>query len=216
MFKSLAAVEPTSKRSAQLGEDAAPEVGVKGSMVRSVAAVLAQRGLRDAVTGRVGPEARALLLDPPLPTQWVDARVFNQIYDALYELLGAERLRTLNKEAVEHGLGPLLRATAERVLRIFGASPATLFSKLDRVAGSTARGVTYHYEVVDAKSGLFDVEYPSLTDVPLGPFVATGGALEMIFDMCGVQGSIGDAEWVPNGRRNRVRFKVSWREPRRG
>lgn len=194
----------------------ATEVGVKGSIVRALVSALSEQGLRDAVLTHVSPQARLLLLDPPVATMWIDARLQNEIYQAILELVGADKLRRINRTAVERGLSPLLRATAERVLRIFGATPAALLSKLDRVGGSTARGVVYHYEVISAGSGHFDVEYPTLQDVPLGPFIATGGALELVFELCTVRGSFGDPVVVPNGKNNRMRFLVSWRDVTRG
>ena len=78
-----------------------------------------------------------------------------------------------------------------------------------------SRGVVYRYESLSETSGRFDIEYPGLSDVPLGPFVATGGALELIFDICGVQGTIDGLSYVPNGRNNRVRYEVNWRAGRR-
>lgn len=192
------------------------EVGVKGSIVRAVVTVLTDQGFCDAVSARVSPGARALLLDPPVATRWIDARLQNEIYQALLDLVGSDKLRRINRTALERGLSPLLRASAERVLRIFGASPAALLSKLDRVAGSTARGVVYSYVEIDAGSGHFDIEYPTLHEVPLGPFVATSGALELIFDLCGVRGTCGAPVPVANGKHNRMRFHISWREVTRG
>jgi hypothetical protein len=187
---------------------------VKGSMVRSVAAVLVDRGLRDAIAAQVSPEARALLRDPPLPTEWIDARHFNEIYEALHEKVGADELRHLNREAVDRGVSPYVRAAAESLLRVFGVSPAALLSRLERVAGTTARGVVYRYEPLDDTSGTFEIEYPALRDVPLGAFVATAGALEGIFALCGTTGTIDTPEVLPGGHHNGVRFRASWRAVR--
>ena len=187
-------------------------VEVKGSVVRAVVLTLGSHGLREAVLARVTPAAAELVRDPPLPTMWVDARPHNEIYQALLEVVGAERLRALNREAVERDVSPLLRGAAMRVLRIFGMSPATLLSKLDRVSGTTARGVIYRYTPIDGASGWFEVDYPTVQTVPLGAFVATGGALTLVFEMCGVKGTFGEPEWVANGQRNRARFAVAWEE----
>jgi hypothetical protein len=202
-------------RESHLPEDST-EVGVKGSIVRAVAVAITEQGLRDAVLARVSPAARTILVDPPVATMWIDARLLNEVYQAIFDLGGADKVRRLNRSAVERGVSPLLRATAERVLRIFGASPGALLSKLDRVAGTTARGVVYHYAEISAAAGHFDVEYPTLHDVPVGPFLATGGALEIVFDMCSVRGSFGEPAYLPNGRNNSMRFTVSWRDVTRG
>ena len=99
----------------------------------------------------------------------------------------------------------------ERVLTLFGASPASFLARLHRVAEATARGVEYAYEPIDAKSGRFEIGYTKLRDVPVAAFVATGGALAFLFEMCGVRGTFGEPEWVADGTKNRMRFLVSWR-----
>lgn len=97
---------------------------------------------------------------------------------------------------------------------MFGVSPATLLSRMGRVGGTMSRGVVYHYVAESETSGTFDVEYVELVDVPLAASIATAGALDMVFDMCSVRGTFGPPEVVLNGRRNRVRFAVSWRAAR--
>ena len=188
---------------------APPEV--KGSVIGSLVAAIAAHGLRDAVAARVSPAACALITEPPLPTMWVDARVSNELYQAVYEIAGADQLRRITREAIARGVAPLLRATIARVLAIFGTSPATLLARMDLAAAGTSRGLIYRYEPIDDTSGRFEIEYPSLTDVPLGPFVATGGGLELVFEMCGARGSFSDPELVLNGRKNRMRYLVTWR-----
>ncbi len=184
-------------------------------MFRSLAAVLANHPARLQIIAGVSPEARALLGDPPLPTAWLDARLINEVFEAMRRLLGDDELRRVNLHAVDRGVSPLVRGAVERLLRVFGASPATLLSKFDRIAGTTSRGVAYRYESHGETSGRFDIEYPALSDVPLGPFVATGGALAMIFEICAVQGTIDGPAFVPNGRNNRVRYEVSWQVRRK-
>jgi hypothetical protein len=184
---------------------------VKGSIVRSLVAAIAAHGQRDAVAARVSPAARALLTDPPLPTMWIDGRLSLELYQAVYDAAGAEQLRRISREAIERGVVPLLRSIIERVLAIFGTSPATLLSRLDRAAAGTTRGLVYRYEAIDDTSGRFEIEFPSLTDVPFGAFVATGGALELVFELCGVRGTFSEPEMVLNGRKNRMRYTVMWR-----
>jgi hypothetical protein len=185
-------------------------VEVKGSLVRAVVLALEAHGLRDQVLARVSPAAAALIHDAPLATRWVEGRLHDEILEALLQIVGPEQLRAINKEAVERGVSPLLRGTAMRMLRAFGTTPASLFSRFDRVSGTTARGVVYRYTATGPTSGWFEVEYPNARNVPLGAFVATGGALSITFDLCGVTGTFGEPEWVANGLRNAARFAVAW------
>jgi hypothetical protein len=185
---------------------------VKGSLVRGVVASLIAEGWQEGVLSRVSPPAAALVRDPPLATMWIDARLHNEILQAIYDIAGAEELRRLNQAAVADGLSPLIRAVGERVLSLFGASPASFLAQLNRMAGTTARGVEYAYEPIDATSGSFEVGFTVLRDAPVGAFVATAGALTFLFEMCGVRGTFGEPEWVPNGKKNRMRFLVSWRD----
>lgn len=190
---------------------AALPVETKGSVVRSLAATLVEHRLLEGVAAAVSAPARVMLRDPPLPTEWIDGRVLNEIFEAILQIHGAERLRRLNRESIERGVSPLIRGAAEGLLRVFGVSPATLLSRMSRVGGTISRGVIYHYTAASESSGAFELEYPQLVDVPLGPSIATVGGLEMVFEMCAVRGSFGPPEVVPNGQRNRVRFPVSWR-----
>jgi hypothetical protein len=199
-------IAPSSEGPATIGR---PQV--KGSIIRALVAVLANRGLIAAVGERVSPAARALLLDPPLQTMWVDASVSVEIYQAILEIAGADQLRAISREAINRGLLPLLRATIERVVAVFGASPAMMLSRLDRAAGGTSRGMVYRYTPIDDTSGDFDMEIEGLTDVPLGPFVSTGGALELIFELCGARGAFSEPQMVPNGKNNRMHYRVTWR-----
>ncbi|MEO7327383.1 MAG: hypothetical protein ABI193_02310 [Minicystis sp.] len=201
---------PSSAASTTVGR---PEV--KGSIIRPLIAVITGRGLLDAVAARVSPETRVILREPPLFTAWIDVRNSIEIYQAVLEIVGADQLRAIGREAIAQGLMPLLRSTIERVLAVFGVSPASLFARLDRAAGGTSRGMLYRYVPIDETSGDFDLEIPALTDVPLGPFVSTGGALELIFELCKVRGTLSEPRMVPNGRNNRMRYRVTWRSSTR-
>jgi hypothetical protein len=185
-------------------------VEVKGSLVRAVVLTLEAHGLREQVLARVSPNAAALIREVPVATRWVEGRLHDEILEALLQIVGPDGLRELNKEAVERGLNPLLLSTAMRLIRVFGTSPASLFSRFDRVSGTTARGVVYRYVPTSETSGWFEIEYPSVRNLPLGPFIATGGALSMAFQLCGVTGTFGEPEWILNGKRNAMRFAVAW------
>lgn len=189
-------------------------VETKGSVVRSLALTLVAHQLLDGVAAAVSPPARAMLLDPPLPTQWIDGRVLNEILEAILQIHGSEVLRRLNRESIERGVSPLIRGVAESLLRVFGVSPATLLSRMSRVGGTMSRGVLYHYTADTETSGAFELEYPALVDVPLGASIATVGGLDLVFDMCAVRGTFGPPVVVANGRRNRVSFAVKWRAAR--
>jgi hypothetical protein len=198
-----------------VGRTTADLAEVKGSLVRSMAVTVSEHGLRQAVLGRVSEATAALLRDPPLPTMWVDARAYNEILQALYEIEGAERLRHLNREAVERGLAPLLRATAQGMLRVFGTSPATVLSRLGRLSAATSRGVVTRYALSTPTSGSLEIELPALRDVPIGAFVASGGGIKLVFELCGVSGTIGEPTWIDEQRRNAMRFAVAWLAARR-
>ena len=203
--------ESIAPSSGTSGSHERPEI--KGSILRPLILTLASRNLIDPVAARVSPAARAILLDPPVFTEWLDARLSIEIYQAVLEVAGADQLRAIGRESIARGIMPLLRSTIERVLAVFGVSPATLFARLDRAAGGTSRGMVYRYTPIDDCSGEFDLEIPALSDVPLGPFVSTGGGLELIFELCGTRGTISEPRLVDNGRNNRMRYQVSWRPP---
>jgi hypothetical protein len=183
-------------------------------MFRGLCAVILAQGMHEQVLARVDPATRAMMLDPPPATTWIDAHRLMDVDQVLLELRGAAVLRQMTRRAAEEGMLPVLRGTVEGLLRLFGASPASLFSRVGRFAGSTARGIEYRYIVTSETSGLLELEHVGLTNVPRGPLVATAGGLEYIFELCGVRGTISDPEMVDNGRANICRYQVAWR-PRR-
>ena len=189
-------------------------VETKGSVARSMATALSDHRLLDEIVAAVSPAARAMLLDPPLPTVWIDGRILNEVYETILRLHGADALRRLNRQAIEQGVSPLIRGAAESILRVFGASPATLLSRLGRVSGTISRGVAYRYDAETETSGTFEIECTHLDNVPLGAFIAIIGGLDLVFEMCSVRGSFGQPEVVQNGRHNRARVPVSWRAMR--
>ena len=189
-------------------------VETKGSVARSMAAALSDHRLLDEIVAEVSPAARAMMLDPPLPTVWIDGRLLNEVYEAILRLHGADVLRRLNRQAIEQGVSPLIRGAAESILRVFGPSPATLLSRLGRVSGTISRGVAYRYDADTETSGTFEIECAHLDNVPLGAFIAIVGGLELVFEMCSMRGSFGQPDVVKNGRHNRARVPVSWRAMR--
>ena len=75
-------------------------VETKGSLARSMATALSDHRLLDEIIAEVSPAARAMLLDPPLPTVWIDGRILNEVYEAIHRRHGADVLRRLFPQAV--------------------------------------------------------------------------------------------------------------------
>jgi hypothetical protein len=191
-----------------------PPVETKATMFRGLCTVVAAHGLREQLLAHVGPETRALILDLPPATTWLDARHLIEVDQALLELRGPVVLRQLTRQAAELGLAPVLRGAAESLLRLFGASPASIFARTGRLTGTTSRGVEYRYSPTSETSGVLELEHVGMTRVPMGPLVATAGGLEYVFDLCRVKGSISDPVMVNNGLDNTCRYHIGW-QPRR-
>ncbi len=197
-----------------MSADAPSSPQVKATLFRGLCSVLALQGLEAAVLEQVPPETRALMVDLPPATTWLDARRIIDLQSAILALKGPSGLRQIARRGVEQSVIPIVRGTVERVLRVFGISPATVLARMGVLAASTSRGVEYRYTPTSETSGVLELEHVGLRDVPEAPLIATAGGLEGMFELCGVRGTVSDPVMVDNGRGDTCRYTVSWR-PRR-
>ena len=72
-----------------------------------------------------------------------------------------EAVETLNHEIVRDSLGPVLGPVLKMATLLAGASPATLFSRLDQLASAGSRGSTHTWAKESDTSGTLTIRYPS-------------------------------------------------------
>jgi hypothetical protein len=181
-------------------------IRLKASTFRSYISVLADDGRAQAVMERVPPETAAIMADPPLASSWVDFRHIVHITVAVEALAGLGGVREFTRKATDRARKPHVRLV-EGVVKLFGTSPATLYKRMNEVVRSTIEGLEYRYTPTSDHSGVMEMIYGVDYEVPMCMLVGAMPTLQVILEVCGVEGLIGPPERLAP---NRVRFAIRW------
>lgn len=183
---------------------------VKGFHFKGILAALADEKLTADVRARVTPDVQALLDMPPIAGAWVDGAAMDAISEAVLQLGGVPRLRRVQAVAVNQGAMLVLKPVVESVMRVFGVSPATLMTHLNRLQGSAVRGITHVYRERGVSEGTLEttVEAP----VPDSFFEGTAGSMEALCALCGAKAVIPAPRVLRVGDRTVGTMDVSWRK----
>jgi hypothetical protein len=160
----------------------------KGSYVRGLAAAIQREKLFDAVIARLDGDAKSLLLDPPPATAWISNDHIDRIHIAIADASDLAMCHRVGREAAGLGLVPVLEGFVAGALRLFGATPHTLFSRIAEINKLSSRGVTMSYAQTGERTGTLTLSYFVPRDVPDAGRHAISGALEVAFDLCRMPG----------------------------
>jgi hypothetical protein len=186
---------------------ASDDVQVKGAFLRGYGAALKGLGLFDTVVARGSAQVRDGLQTPPTTSAWVDYGMVEEILRIVEAERGPIGVRKVGHDAVTAGVAPFMQIFVQSLLRLFGVSPATLFQYLNKAAGQTTRGVEYGYEATSEWSGVVTVTFPARATVEPAVWHSSAGGLEIVFETCGVIGTVQDPVFSGNSSQ----FRVSWR-----
>ncbi len=131
---------------------------VKGAALRAYIKELERKGWLDAVSAKISPEARAAFAAPPPASSWMDAAPIEELMGVVEALHGEQSVRALSHGA-QKDLVPVLRPVIEGVLRIFGASPATMYARMELLTRTSLRGVEFGWEAASPESGTMEVRF---------------------------------------------------------
>ncbi len=181
---------------------------VKGATLRAYLRVLERDRSFAAVRAKVSPESRALFDAPPPASSWMDASTLEEIMDAVYATGGDAAVRQLS-HAAQETLIPLLSPLIEGALRLFGASPATLFARLGLLTRTSLRGVDFKWTPKGPHHGDVEVHFVERQAVPRRAFVSFAASFELVLKLCSKTGTVSGPEAI--GKGSGARFAVSWR-----
>ena len=187
-----------------------PDLSVKSYVVRGFITELKRIDLFDAVVAKVEPATRRFLLDPAPGSTWVDWRYSEEVGEVVSALVGLPGWRKISHDATINNMVPVLRVVIEGFLRLFGATPAALLSRLTKITSSSARDIEYDYQPTSSRSGVLTVRYPTRRNVPLSTFYCCAGGVETIFDICRTAGTLGNSKLIDDGRANAARLDAKW------
>jgi hypothetical protein len=184
---------------------------LKGSAYRGYALVLRRDQRMEAVCARLPPATAALLRDPPPSTAWIDYVHLRDLSQLVAEMYGIEYWAQVAYESTRDSMMPLLRTVVEGVLRLFGATPHTLFSRMHDSSSLTTRGFRATYTRLGDNSGEVTIAYPGHDDVPHAMSFASGRSmLQITCELCGRTGSWDPPEKLPVSAGCAYRFRVRW------
>src|SRR5207237_1001821 len=150
---------------APASEKPAPVVRIKGSTVRAYVTALTKDGHREAVVARLPASTAAMVANPPLAGAWVDFAHIVNITAAGDSIAGAGGVRWFSRTALEEAKGPYIRIL-EGLLRLFGASPARIFTRMNDLVRNAIDNIDYRYEATSPRSGIMEVRYPPEFEIP--------------------------------------------------
>ena len=170
--------------------------------------MLERRGLLPSVRGAISDPAREVIDHPPLPITWIDAALVEEIMGAVGRLHGRETVREVGLETARTKLGSVLVPLMRTLLSIWGATPQSIFSQVQRLAWVVSRGLTLSYVPETPTSGAVELFYPDGTNDFV--YASWEGSFHLAFDVCGVTGTIGRAEISDGGCRARI--AIRWQQ----
>jgi hypothetical protein len=179
---------------------------VAGAVVRAYVDELRALGVLDEIRPRLSQEAEKLLDRPPMPVSWVEVRLAHEPLVALSGVRGRDAVRALAHRVVGGKVGAILKPLLTTTLRLFGGTPATLFSRLDTLTAVMLRGVKFSWTAAGPAAGALGIGYPYPVDEAL--FATWEGMLHLGFDLTQTRGVVAQARVEEGGRRGVV--DLSW------
>jgi hypothetical protein len=187
------------------------EAAQKGGVVKGYASYLARRGMTSSIQAMLPRDTADLLARPPLPSEWVPVRHSIAINEAVGSLWGARGVREMNRQSLRTTLLVVAMPLLGSLGRLFGLSPAALFTRLDVVLRSSSRGVRYGYEPTSSDSGCIIV-HSATPSQSLITAEAWAAGFELIISVCGRKGTVSVEDCENGARESTMRFIADWSE----
>jgi len=122
---------------------------------------------------------------------------------------GEQGVDDMSYIAVKRSLAPVMAPFLKVSLALFGASPETLFKRMNESLRAVMLGVTTEWSATGQQAGRLVVTHPDpIQDVSWSSW---RGSLRFTFDLCGVTGKIVDRPQFASA--NTLAFDLSWQKP---
>lgn len=178
---------------------------VAAMLVRGYIDLFERRGVMEKIRPKMSPALAAFVARPPLPIAWVDATLFYEMLGQAGEVTSYETMRQFAIENTSQQAGPMLLPMLRTLLRLWGATPATIFRNAASVVGVQVKGTKFTYTPETETSGAIDVE-PGMV-MSQYVYAAWEGTFMYVYEVAGVKGEVGRTEILDGGRRGRVSVK---------
>jgi hypothetical protein len=184
--------------------------GYIGLSVRCGIDFIKQLGLTEKVRAEASPAAQQALDNPPTKLGWHEATVLDELETLLLKHGGRQACVDLGHYAGVSLGGGIVKPVLSFALHIFGTTPQTIFTNLDRFYSIVTRGLHYEFQPVSEKSGTIvltvDGENP-----PPALFDVCRGNLTYLLDLAGVTGTVDPHEVrTADATKTVVAFATHW------
>jgi hypothetical protein len=186
-------------------ERMAAQAETAGTVVRAYLAELRSSGVLDAVRPRLSADAAKLVDKPPLPVGWVEIRVAHEPLVALAALRGRDEVRAFGHRVAKGQLGVVFRPLLTGMLKLFGGTPASLFSRMETITAVMLRGVKFSWKESGPTAGTLAIDHPYPVDDAV--FAVWEGLLLFAYDLVQTTGTVARAR-IQEGKRGEL--DVRW------
>lgn len=167
--------------------------------------VLKANGTYGAVLERLSPEAREAFAEP-YARRWWPSAVLEDVLARGVDLT-PDGYTELNYAMTKNSLGPIVGPIFAVAMTLSGATPATVFARLDKAIRAGMNGVTAEWAPLSSTRGVLRITYPR-------PWLSVAehtwrGTIRFAFDFCGVKtGRVEDFRLLHG--RTVFEFDVAW------
>lgn len=179
---------------------------VKGNVVRAWVKIAERHGLLAQVRSKLSPSTLAVFQNPPLSGSWIDSRPLTEFFLAVYDTAGRAAALKLSRESTDE-VAPFYSGMLGGLLRIFGATPQSLFSRLNDFSKQTMEGVEYRWTKTGETSGTIEVVYPPGYTMTQPQYLTIVPSFEFMFRLCKARGKVSEPVLLSD---HSARFEVSW------
>jgi hypothetical protein len=192
-------------------EGAILDFEVKASILRGIVSALKASGKLAVVQARLDPATRAMTERPPVSSAWVSGPMVAALQVAIVEALGPAEAQAIGAESITIETGPLMRTMTEGIVRLFGATPDSLLSRLSMFESLTLRNIKQQWTQTAEHRGYVSIRYVRCRQVPDALPIMSAGMLEPIFGICRTEGTARFRGWASDARDEAI-IDFEWHE----
>jgi|LNFM01.2.fsa_nt_gb hypothetical protein len=185
------------------------EFSIKGGIFRGLVFVLKEDDKLRAVEELLSGETLALVRSLPTTGAWVDGVRMLELEEAIAQRYDSRGVMDVARRSMAVELRANTRSLTEGILRLFGATPASLFSRVSTFDPLTLRGVQHSWTSKGPKSGEIRARYVTSKNLPEVLGYVAAGMLNAVFDMVRATGSV-EFVGVAEADRNVMVYAIQW------
>jgi hypothetical protein len=186
---------------------------LKGVLVRQFRGWVVERGLLDRTRSKLPSEFADALDSDVFVTDWIDFRVMGAIIYGLESVTSPQTVFDAMRAVSRTGTVPRIQPILDGIVRLFGLSPAALFSRMNLINRATTRGIETAWSPRGEREGVISMTFDGPVDPPSpwglyssAALNAWAGTAQTVFDVCDVRGTV-----TPSPAKERVvELRAQW------